>query len=204
MTWHGVVVCIHRFFLVSLRPNHGPYDCNLSSIKTRLPSLISNDVNCPVCIHKVARPTNAGSRGKKHGSMTLKVTHIEKHDIPAAVRLHLRAFANFPLLNAIYPSAAQSSIWLDHMYHAMDTAHADSCQNLLKVSSPEDGHLMGIAEWERCSGASIDHKPSPARPLPEGGNVEVHAAHNKERSEKRATIVGDRQYHCESHDAFTP
>lgn len=131
--------------------------------------------------------------------MALQIQFVAEEDIPGAARLHLRAFADFPLLNAIYPGAAQSPIWLDHMCHAMEAARADSAQHLLKVSALEGGQLMGIAQWERCSSASVDHKPSPARPLPEGGNVEVHAAHGKERSEKRAAIMGDRPYYCELH-----
>ena len=77
--------------------------------------------------------------------MSQNFQNLEKEDIPEAACLHQRAFAADPIINSIYPLAAQSLEWLQHMSTAIESVHADSSQHLLKISSL-DGQLIGIAQ----------------------------------------------------------
>ncbi|KIV86457.1 hypothetical protein PV11_02068 [Exophiala sideris] len=126
--------------------------------------------------------------------MALQIQALEKEDISEATRLHLRAFATDPLVNAIYPGAAESPNWLQHISTSIETGQADPSQHLMKITLPEDGHLMGIGQWEGCS-RYISSPPSTPKPPPNGANIALVTAYRKQRSEKRAAIMGDRPHY---------
>lgn len=134
--------------------------------------------------------------------MVLQVEPLARSEITEAAALHQRAFADDPLINSAFPSAAQSPKWLQHMADALEMAYENSTEHLLKVQHPETGKLMGIVQWQDCTQQSEDEsssEPSAMPPPLEGTNMELVKARRRLRAETRQSIIGDRPHYCEFH-----
>ena len=126
--------------------------------------------------------------------MVLQAVALDQADISEACHLHLSAFADNPVINAMYPGSAQSPEWLQHMSIALETALNVSSPHLLKVQSPETGQIMGIAQWQEYPATLASGISTTSKSLPEGANIAAANILRQHRMHNRKTVVGEQSH----------
>jgi hypothetical protein len=136
------------------------------------------------------------------------VQPLDRAEIPAAARLHVRAFGGDPMREAMFPGAGESAEWLQYLTEVLSVAWDDPSQHFFKVVTPEPkatatatadentaNAIMGVAQWRTCT-AEASSRVAHLPPTPQGMNMDLLLSHRNLRSKNREEIVGDRPHYC--------